>query len=138
MNVLILSCNTGEGQNYAGRALKECIQSHADYAEMLDIMLLKGKLTSRLVGGAYVGIVKHAPHLFHLLYKAGSLVSSQKRKSPVYYANALLARALKKYLDEHDFDVICLLYTSHTLQISAGGLPSESRRRPYPPPPPAL
>lgn len=117
MNVLILSCNTGEGHNYAGRALKECIQSHADYAEMLDIMLLKGKLTSRLVGGGYVGIVKHAPRLFHLLYKAGSLVSSQKRKSPVYYANALLARVLKKYLDEHDFDVIVTvhLFAAETL-----------------------
>ena len=38
MNVLILSCNTGEGHNYAGKALKECILSHGDNAELVDIM----------------------------------------------------------------------------------------------------
>ena len=37
MNVLILSCNTGEGHNYAGKALKECILSHGDNAELVDM-----------------------------------------------------------------------------------------------------
>ena len=43
MKVLILSCNTGEGHNYAGRALKECIESHHDTADMLDIMMQEGR-----------------------------------------------------------------------------------------------
>lgn len=106
MNVLILSCNTGEGHNYAGKALKECIESHGDAAVMMDLMLLAGKHVSRLVGGSYVNTVKYAPHLFQGLYKLGALVSSSRHKSPVYYVNALLAKKLKRYLEEHSFDVI--------------------------------
>lgn len=117
MNILILSCNTGEGHNYAGKALKECIVSHGDTAELVDIMLLAGKRISRLVGGSYVGIVTHAPGFFQLLYKAGTLVSSKKRKSPVYYANTLLAEPLKKYLDAHSYDAIVTvhLFAAETL-----------------------
>ncbi len=117
MNVLILSCNTGEGHNYAGKALKECIESHGDAAVMMDLMLLAGKHVSRLVGGSYVNTVKYAPHLFQGLYKLGALVSSSRHKSPVYYANALLAKKLKRYLEEHSFDVIVTphLFPAETL-----------------------
>ena len=106
MKVLILSCNTGEGHNSAAKALVECIRLHGDQAELLDIMLLVGKRTSRMVGGGYVNVVKHAPHFFHFLYKIGGRISSSKRKSPVYYANALLAKRLKKYIEQHGYDII--------------------------------
>ncbi len=76
MKVLILSCNTGEGHNYAGKALQECIRLHGDEADMLDIMQLAGKRVSRLVGGGYVTIVKHAPRFFQFLYKLGVVVFS--------------------------------------------------------------
>ena len=33
MNVLISSCNTGEGHNSAGKAVKEYIESQGDTAE---------------------------------------------------------------------------------------------------------
>lgn len=117
MKVLILSCNTGEGHNYAGKALLECIRLHGDEADLLDIMLLGGKRVSRCVGGAYIGVVKHAPRFFHFLYKLGGLISSSKRKSPVYYANALLAKPLKRYLDEHHYDIIVTphLFAAETL-----------------------
>ena len=106
MKVLILSCNTGEGHNYAGRALKECIESHHDTADMLDIMMLASPRVSKLVGNSYVNIVRHAPRLFQCLYKLGGLVSSARHHSPVYYANALLAKKLTRYLDTHHYDVI--------------------------------
>ena len=82
MNVLILSCNTGEGHNSAGKAVKEYIESQGDTAEFRDMMLLGGKGTSQAVGGAYVNVVKHCPFFFGLLYRLGRLISSSKRKSP--------------------------------------------------------
>ena len=149
MKVLILSCNTGEGHNYAGRALKECIESHHDTADtvsythlrahetslhagralkecieshhdtadMLDIMMLAGPRVSKLVGNSYVNIVRHAPRLFQCLYKLGGLVSSSRHHSPVYYANALLAKKLKHYLDTHHYDIIVTphLFPAQTL-----------------------
>lgn len=117
MNVLILSCNTGEGHNSAGKAVKEYIESQGDTAEFRDMMLLGGKGTSQAVGGAYVNVVKHCPFFFGLLYRLGRLISSSKRKSPVYFACSLLGKQLKKYLDEHAFDVIVTphLYPAETL-----------------------
>lgn len=117
MKVLILSCNTGEGHNSAGRAVKEYVEQSGDEAVMLDMMLLNGQKTSRAVGGAYVNIVKMFPHVFGLVYKLGRLISSSKRKSPVYFACSLLGKKLKNYLAEHEFDVIVTphLYPAETL-----------------------
>ena len=117
MKILILSCNTGEGHNSAGKALAEYARSHGDSAEFMDIMMLGGKRISRFVGGGYVSVVKYAPGFFSFLYKLGGLVSSSRHKSPVYYANALLAGRLKRYLDENDFDVIVTphLFPAETL-----------------------
>ena len=106
MKILILSCNTGEGHNSAGKALMEYARSQGDEAELVDIMSLAGERISRLVGGGYVSVVKHTPAFFSLLYRIGGLVSSSRRKSPVYYANTLLAGRLKKYLDKNPCDVI--------------------------------
>ena len=67
MKILILSCNTGEGHNSAGKALAEYARLQGDEAEFMDIMMLGGKRVSRFVGGGYVSVVKHAPALFSLL-----------------------------------------------------------------------
>lgn len=117
MKVLILSCNTGEGHNSAGKAVKEYIESQGDLAEFRDMMMLGGKRTSKVVGGAYVNVVKYCPLMFALLYRLGRMISSSKRKSPVYFACSLLGKRLKKYLEENEFDVIVTphLYPAETL-----------------------
>ena len=71
MKILVLSCNTGEGHNAAGRAIVEWAEKLGHEAIMEDMMLLAGKRASKMVGGTYVGIVRHAPRLFHFLYKIG-------------------------------------------------------------------
>lgn len=106
MKVLVLSCNTGEGHNSAAKAMVEIIQRKGDEAELLDVMMLAGKRVSKAVGGSYVSVVKHTPHLFHFLYRAGQRVTSSHHKSPVYYANALLAKRLERYIKDNGFDII--------------------------------
>ena len=117
MNVLILSCDTGEGHNSAGKAVKEYVEKQGDSAVMMDMMLLKGKKISRAVSGAYINVVKCCPHLFGFVYRLGGLISSAKRKSPVYYACCLLAKNLRQYLEKNEFDVIVTphLYPAETL-----------------------
>ena len=117
MRVLILSCDTGEGHNSAGRAVKESVEKQGGEAVMLDMMLLKGKKVSRAVSRSYINVVKCVPGLFGFIYKLGSLISSPKRKSPVYFACALVAKSLRRYLEENDFDVIVTphLYPAETL-----------------------
>lgn len=117
MKVLILSCNTGEGHNAAARAVQAALVRKGHEAEVVDLMMLKGRRTSKLVGGGYVSVVKHAPRLFGMVYQAGELIRSPKRKSPVYYANSTLAKPLKRYLEEHPCDIIVTthLYAAETL-----------------------
>ena len=69
MKVLILSCNTGEGHNSAGKAVKEAVERAGHEAVMMDMMILAGPRTSVIVGGSYVKIVKYIPRLFQMLYR---------------------------------------------------------------------
>ena len=117
MKILILSCNTGEGHNSAGKAVMEAALLRGHEVEFMDLMLLGGKPVSHMVGGAYISIVRHIPAFFSLLYKVGGLISSSTRKSPVYYANSLLAGRLDRYIKEHSFDLILTphLYAAEVL-----------------------
>lgn len=117
MKVLILSCNTGEGHNAAGKAVLERILYEGHQAVMMDYYLLAGKTTSRVVGQAYVKIAKNLPRLFGLLYRLGGLISNKRFKSPVYYANSLMAKHLAGYLEENEYDVIVTphLFPAETL-----------------------
>ena len=63
MKILILSCNTGEGHNSAGKAVMEAALLRGHEVEFMDLMLLGGKTVSHMVGGAYISIVRHIPAL---------------------------------------------------------------------------
>ena len=43
MKILILSCNTGEGHNSAGKAVMEAALLRGHEVEFMDLMLLGGK-----------------------------------------------------------------------------------------------
>lgn len=117
MKILILSCDTGEGHNAAGRAVREAAALRGHQVDMLDMFLLSGKKTAHAVGGAYVGIVKHMPWLFGFIYKLGMLITSPRRKSPVYYANSLMAKKLASHIAEHGYDILITphIYPAETL-----------------------
>jgi len=117
MNILILSCNTGEGHNAAARAIAESAEKKGHTVSLVDMMSLAGKRVSKIVGGGYINVAKNAPLLFGFAYQLGRFVSSAKRKSPVYYANALVAKHLAAYLEEHPVDMIITphLYPAETI-----------------------
>lgn len=117
MKILILSCNTGEGHNAAGKAVKERLIYDGHDAVMLDYMQLAGKHISTIVGQSYVKIAKNVPWFFSFLYKIGGKISSSKYKSPVYFANKFMAKHLQAYLDVHDFDAIVMphLFPAETM-----------------------
>ena len=117
MKILILSCSTGEGHNAAARAVLEESQRQGHEAVLQDMMLLAGPHVARLVGGGYVGTVQHAPRLFSALYDAGAFLSSARRRSPLYYANALVASRLERLLARGGFDgvVTTHLFCAETL-----------------------
>ncbi|MGN1180183.1 MAG: glycosyltransferase [Suilimivivens sp.] len=108
MKILILSCSTGGGHNAAGKAVKEQLEREGHEAVMLDPFSLAGEKTARRVGNTYIKVASKLPGLFGFIYKLGSAISSSKHKSPVYYANTLMVKRLKAYLDENHFDAVVM------------------------------
>lgn len=106
MKTLILSCNTGGGHNAAGKALLEELRMRGLEAEMLDALSFGRKGTSDFISQGYISMASNTPRAFGALYKAGDLISSYKRKSPVYYANARYAKTLDAYIKQQGFDVV--------------------------------
>lgn len=108
MKILILSCNTGQGHNAAGKAVEEEWKRRGVCCEMKDVMAFAGRETSRRVEDIYVKITTKTPWLFQGAYKAGELISSSKRKSPVYWANIHYARSLYDYIERECIDGVIM------------------------------
>ncbi|MCD8382214.1 MAG: glycosyltransferase [Clostridiales bacterium] len=106
MEALILSCGTGGGHNAAAAAIRDELERRGHRCRLLNPYTLDGAQTARNVDHAYVGLVQHAPGVFGLVYCIGGLYQKLPFRSPVYYANAKIARALGTYIAQHDFDVI--------------------------------
>ncbi len=117
MRVLILSCNTGQGHNSAGSAVREALEAAGAECELLDALSFARGNTSKTVGGAYASVTTKAPSLFGGLYQLGGLISNPWLKSPVYLANTRYAGALGDYIEKSGFDaVVCPhLFPAETL-----------------------
>lgn len=117
MRVLILSCSTGGGHNTAARALEERLLLRGHEAKAIDMMALAGRRHAKIVGGTYVGIVKHIPLLFGFGYALASKLTTPRIWSPVYHANARMGKYLARYLAQHEYDVIATthLFCAETL-----------------------
>ena len=106
MKALILSCNTGQGHNTAGRAVLEALHDRGVEAEMHDALSFGGRRTSVVVSSGYVKMTQFSPHMFGRLYKAGAMISNPRFKSPVYYANTLYAEHLSAFIKNNGFTTV--------------------------------
>ena len=110
MKALILSCNTGQGHNAAGKALYEVLQARGVPCEIKDTLTFGKEKTSSKVSGTYVRVTTKAPAVFGAAYQAGAAVSAMLRhthiKSPVYLANKKYAEALHAYIVENGIDTV--------------------------------
>lgn len=106
MRALILSCNTGEGHNAAGRAVLEELKLRGIDCEMRDALAFGGEKVSRFITSAMTGVTVKYPWVFALGYKAGERISSDRHKSIIYLANSGYAEALKSYIEGQGFDTV--------------------------------
>ena len=99
MKAVCFSAATGGGHNAAAQGVAQALTSLGVKADCLDCLRFAGERMARAVEGAYVGVVRNYPSLFGKIYRAGAFVSSPRRKSPVYYANALYRAVSYTHLD---------------------------------------
>lgn len=117
MKALILSCNTGQGHNAAGKALKEEFLRRGAECKMLDALRFARPKTSKRASGVYVKTATNFPDVFGAAYRVAGKISSSKRKSPVYYANTLYGRKLYRYIEKEGYDCVVMphLFPAETI-----------------------
>lgn len=117
MKALILSCNTGQGHNAAGKAILENLTQRGIVCEMADALAFAGEKVSKVTSDTYVKIATASPSVFHFLYKAGDKISSDKHKSIIYLANSRYADPMYRYITENGFDTVITphLFPAETL-----------------------
>ena len=109
MKVLILSCNTGQGHNTAGRAvLAECERRGIE-CQMLDTLTFDSEMTSRVVSGLHNKGSVHLPKIYGVgVTFAHILDRTSHKKSVCYLANTTYASSLYRYIVENGFDTLVL------------------------------
>ena len=107
MNVLILSCNTGEGHNSAAKAVRTQLERLEARVEMVDALAFLSSGFSKLVSSGHVFLYKHTPELFGAGY--GFLDDHPAGgDSAVYRINALYAKRLEEFILEGGYEaVVC-------------------------------
>ncbi len=108
MNILLLSCSTGEGHNHCAMAVREALDGRGHKTEFLDMLHMFGDPGPLSIDNVLNMISTKTPEVFGLMYKAGEMYSQTKATSPIYIVNSLRAKALRAFIADHGYDaVVC-------------------------------
>jgi len=109
MKVLVLSCNTGQGHNTAGRAvLAECERRGIE-CQMLDALTFDSEITSRVVSGIHNKGTVHIPRVYGLGVSVAHILDRiSRRRSVCYLANSTYASSLYQFILDNGYDTLIL------------------------------
>ena len=108
MNVLLLSCSTGEGHNHCAKAVRQALEAMGHHTDFFDMLHLFGEPGPVSMESLLNRISTKIPNLFGLMYKAGEKVSALGVTSPVYLVNTNYGRRLCDLINEKEYDaVVC-------------------------------
>ena len=111
MKILLLSCNTGEGHNSAGKALKKYFEENGDQCYMADAIAFRSETMSKIVAEGHVFIYTKTPKIFDVIYNGAEIFAKAETSGHDSVFFKLLAKGavkLYEYIDEHKFDrIVC-------------------------------
>lgn len=111
MKILILSCNTGEGHNSAGKALKYYFEQNGDECVMADAISFRSETISKIVAEGHVFIYTKTPKMFDIVYNGAEIFAKKetsRHDSVIFKLLAKGADKLYEFIVEHGFDrIIC-------------------------------
>ena len=108
MNVLLLSCSTGEGHNHCARAVRQALEGMGHHTDFFDMLHLFGEPGPISMESLLNHISTKTPSLFGLMYRAGEKVSALGVTSPVYLVNTNYGKRLSDLINDEGYDaVIC-------------------------------
>ncbi|MBQ8752606.1 MAG: glycosyl transferase [Clostridia bacterium] len=108
MKVLVLSCNTGQGHNTAGKAIQEEFLCRGVECDIVDALAFGGATFTKGTSFAYNQIVVKTPKLFGFGYRVCGAISTDRVKSPAYLVNKLYRRHTWRYIVRGGYDTLVM------------------------------
>lgn len=119
MNVLILSCNTGEGHNSASAAVKEELRRQGFQCVVEDALQFISPGISRMMSWGHTCMYRHVPGLFRWGY------GYAERHRSVFQSNSLIYRFFAKgthqlyeFCEEGSYDAILCTHVFSALMVT--------------------
>ena len=106
MKILILSANTGQGHNSAGKALIEEAEKRGISCTMIDTLLFASPKTSKRIAQIHTKSALYMPKLFKVGNQIASIMDQAEAKSIAYYENARYAERIYDFILANQFDVV--------------------------------
>ena len=102
MNILILSCNTGQGHNSAAAAVLEAFEKRGHSAKIENALLFLSKIHDDIISDGHIFIYKNFPKLFGVGYRF------EENHEPKFIQNQLKLGTKKfgDYLKNNNYDAI--------------------------------
>ncbi len=109
MNVLILSCNTGQGHNSAAKAISDYFESRGVSCDIKDALAFWSPVNSDIISKGHIFIYRNLPKLFGIGYKFEENHPPKDDETSIMYDLVTKGcRALTIDIKESDYDaVIC-------------------------------
>ena len=119
MNVLILSCNTGQGHNSCAAALAEECRIQNIPCDTEDALRFISPEVSRFISNWHVRIYRHAPGLFRVGYRAAEEHPAQFNESSALYRYLTQgAQQLSGFIAGSGFDTVICTHPFAALMVS--------------------
>ncbi|MDD6284234.1 MAG: glycosyltransferase [Firmicutes bacterium] len=106
MNILILSCNTGEGHNSAAKAIAEQFMCDGHDCVIKDALAFASPKFSKFICDSYKQIVLRTPYAFGAMYKISKAVANPNMKSLVYASSMVCAKKMYDFISSYKFDAV--------------------------------
>ncbi len=109
MRIVILSCNTGEGHNATGKAIRQVLESRGVECEMVDVLACLSRYFSKFISDWHERLYKYAPKLWDVGYRAFEMRELKPHERAMMSDLLALGKnKLRNLLEEGQFDaVIC-------------------------------
>lgn len=119
MRVLILSCNTGEGHNSCGKAIREAFQSRNIDCEMVDALQFISPTFSKAMSFGHTKMYRYAPKLFKLGYQYADVNTGIfEEQTSIYKVLTSGTERLFQFIQNERYDTIICVHVFSALMLT--------------------
>lgn len=119
MNILILSCKTGQGHNSVANAIAETLENRGHSVEIIDALRFISDGTAKFMSWGHSFMYCHCPEVFQVGYEAAERhPSALGEGSLAYKFFARGARDLYEYCAQHNYDAVICTHVFAALMLT--------------------